>query len=194
MPPERVLRFPSEHWCLLSRLVAGPESSPRGRRVCRDVRVARRRRDVGSRSAHRTSSRSVGTVAQRRPTTPRPPEGGDVARSRSCRRAGCERRDAGAVRERASRLTEAENSRRDAHPTGKAAATAVKTNASDRSERHPASNSRRTAPSRSMLPSSSQAPGRISEETSWLCPASRSPRQCEGVALPEQAINRGHSR
>ena len=30
--------------------------------------------------------------------------------------------------------------------------------------------------------------------TSWLCPAISRPRQCEEVALPEQAINRGHER
>ena len=34
------------------RLLVGPEAQARGRRVCRDVRVARRRRDIGSRSTH----------------------------------------------------------------------------------------------------------------------------------------------
>ncbi len=67
MPPERVLRFLLTKECLLSRLLVGPESSPRGRRVCRDVRFARRRRDIGSRSAHGASSRFVGT-SHGRPT------------------------------------------------------------------------------------------------------------------------------
>ena len=79
--PRRVLRF-LLHMSLLSRLVAGPESSPRGRRVCRDSWSARRRRDVGCvgqpigpplvlwdlASADRRSSaaeRDVGSLARR---------------------------------------------------------------------------------------------------------------------------------
>ena len=76
MPPERVLRILLTQIPPFRGSLVGPETSPRDRRVCRDVRFTRRRCGVGSRSAMGTSCRSGGARSGQTGGAPRPSDAG----------------------------------------------------------------------------------------------------------------------